>query len=357
MLSNRMSENLLSKLTIIIFTYNRHECLKRTIKYWLSYSVKLVVLDGSNVKLEDPCLQQKNIKYVHDPRGLYDRLLSSSDYIETEFMILGCDDEFYLTSALSSCIDFLIKEPSYSSCGGRAVGFHTKGKEIFGSEMYPKLKDLSLDNNNPFERIQKHFCDYEVAHLYSVNRSSNWKIICKYVFEKEYNFFAALELQIEFLVMVAGKSKIIPAVMWMRNQEEPPIRGTSPSVSYTARIPKWWFDKRYKEEKQDFLNRMQRACNELLKDQSLKINQKEISILYEIFVNKSLKNNLFQNFFFRTIIDLTPQIIREKIKTFLIWYKFKTLNYKSLKDEVDLLETQGVSVNHKELNKIISILK
>lgn len=351
-----MHANLLSKLTIIIFSYNRHECLKRTIKYWLSYNVKLVVLDGSDVKLQDPCLHENNIKYVHDPRGLYERLLSSIDYIETEFMMLGCDDEFYLTSALSSCIEFLLKEPTYSSCGGRAVGFHTMGKKIFGSEMYPTLKDLSLDQDTPFERTKKHFCNYEVAHLYSVNRSSNWKIICKYVFEKEYNFFAALELQIEFLVLVAGKSKIIPKVMWLRNQEEPPIRGTSPSVSYAARMPKWWHHKTYKEEKKDFLNRMQTACDDLLKDNASKINQDEISNVYELFVNKSLENNLFQKFFFRKLIDLTPHIIREIIKTFLIWYKFRTRNYKSLIDEVGLLESQGVSVNYNELNKIISIL-
>ena len=122
----------LKKLTIVIFTYNRHKYLKRTLKYWSSYDVKVLVLDGSSTKFEDPCLHAKNIKYIYDTRSLYDRLLSSVNYINTEYMILACDDEFYLPSALSSCIKFLLKETSYYSCGGRAVGFRTKKKKLLG---------------------------------------------------------------------------------------------------------------------------------------------------------------------------------------------------------------------------------
>ena len=122
----------LEKLTVVIFTYNRHEYLKRTLNYWSSYDLKVLILDGSSTKFEDPCLNFKNIKYIYDARSLYDRLLSSVDYIDTEFMILASDDEFYLPSALSTCVNFLSTEPSFSSCGGRAVGFRTKKKKIFG---------------------------------------------------------------------------------------------------------------------------------------------------------------------------------------------------------------------------------
>ena len=118
-----MTEALLEKLTIVIFSYNRHKYLKRTIKYWSNYNVQLLVLDGSDSRLIDDCISSKNIKYVYDPVSLYSRLLNSADYINTEFMILGCDDEFYFPSALSECIKFLINERSYSSCGGCAASF------------------------------------------------------------------------------------------------------------------------------------------------------------------------------------------------------------------------------------------
>ena len=127
-----MNYSLLDKLTIIIFTYNRHNFLKRTIKYWSNYNIKLVILDGSDTKLEDLYLKQQNIKYIHNTNVLYERLLSSINYIDTEFMILGTDDEFYLPSALSSCVKFLSKDISFSSCGGRAIGFGFDYKNLIG---------------------------------------------------------------------------------------------------------------------------------------------------------------------------------------------------------------------------------
>ena len=59
----------LEKLTIVIFSYNRHEYLKRTINYWSNYNVKLVILDGSNKELEEDCVKAKNIKYIYNKKG------------------------------------------------------------------------------------------------------------------------------------------------------------------------------------------------------------------------------------------------------------------------------------------------
>ena len=50
----------LEKLTIVILTYNRHKYLKRTIHYWSNYNVNLVILDGSEKKLEDQYIEAKN---------------------------------------------------------------------------------------------------------------------------------------------------------------------------------------------------------------------------------------------------------------------------------------------------------
>lgn len=349
-----MPHAFLDKLTIIIFSYNRQKYLKRTIKYWSNYNVKLLVLDGSDTKLEDSCLNTKNIKYIYDPRGLYKRLLSSIDYIDTEFMILGCDDEFYLPSALSTCINFLIKESSFSSCKGRAIGFGTrnKGKEIFGKEQYPKLRNLCLDHNNASERISKHFSNYVPAHLFSVMKSNKWQIICKYVFEKEYNFTGVWELQIEFLVMVSGKSKVIPELMWMRNLEVAPIRGTSPSMSYKVRIRNWWYQKKFRKEKEDFLNKMKKACDEFSNDQNFEFTKNVIEKLFEIYIHAPFRVNLF-----RYNVNIIINKIKKLIKTTLYSVNIITNKDKVLLEEIRLLEEQCVSVNYKDLDQVISALQ
>lgn len=349
--------NILNKLTLVICSYNRHKYLRRTINYWAKLNVNLVILDGSDSKFEDPCIKQKNIKYIYIKKSFYERLLISPDYIDTEFMLLGCDDEFYLPSSLCSCINFLLKEPSFSSCGGRAIGFSTDNEKIFGIEQYPKLKNFSLINDNFFERAKSHFSNYVPAHMYSVLRSEKWKKISKYVFQKEYSFFAAMELQLEFLIMTSGKSKIIQELMWMRNKEVPGIRGTGPSMSESMTIQNWWNKEIFADEKKDFLQKMKIATDELSSKNHKAINEKQIIEIFESYIYSYLEGQSSKNLL-NKIKHKIPYKYKRIIKTFLTrTFANKKLNYKSLTDEINSLEKDGVLINYQELNQIISVLK
>lgn len=337
----------LKKLTIVIFTYNRHKYLKRTVKYWLNYNIKLLILDGSDEKLDDPCLEEKNIKYVHNPKSLHERLLSSIDYINTEYMILACDDEFYLPSTLSSCIEFLINNPDFSSCGGRALGFGHDGKNYFGFEPYPKLRNLCLNDNSSLKRLNKHFSMYVPGHFYSVMNANKWKKVCKHTFKKKFDFFAALEIQVEFLTIVSGKSKIIPQLLWIRNREVAPV----PNYQETdTLLDIWWYDKKYLSEKKDFLKTMKKACDEISTNQNSQLTENKISMLFELYISQPVfkKNPLKRiiNFF---------QIQKKKLTKFILGRE--QIRFNSIIDQARSLESQGVIINYKELNIIISILQ
>ena len=341
-----MNYSFLDRLTIVIFTYNRHKFLKRTLNYWSNYNIKLVILDGSDTKLVDRCLNSKNIKYIYDTRGLYERLATSMNHVDTEFVILGCDDEFYLPSGLCSCIRFLTKEPDFSSCGGRALGFATNKNKLLGIQAYPKLKDLCLDQNLAFDRIYNHFSIYVPSHFYSVIRSSKYENIIKHAFEKKYNMYAIGELHLEFLVLVSGKSKIIPQLLWMRNEDVAQIADGLPQI----RGKKWWFDKYYEDEKLDFIKRMKTACDIIQKGQNLEFTENKIVMLFEHYISKPVfkKNPLKRivNFF---------QIQKKKLTKFILGRD--QIRFNSIIDKAKALESQGVLVNYEELSKIISILQ
>lgn len=350
-------KNILNKLTLVICSYNRHIYLKRTINYWAKFNVNLVILDGSDSKLEDPCTKQKNINYIYKKKSFYERLLLSPNYIDTEFMLLGCDDEFYLPSSICSCINFLLKEPSFSSCGGRAIGFSTNNKKIFGIEQYSKLKNFSLVHDSFIERAKSHFSNYVPAHMYSVLRSDEWKKICKYVFQKEYSFFAAMEMQMEFLIITSGKSKIIQELMWMRNKEVPGIRGTGPSMSESMTINNWWKKKIFADEKKDFLKKMKVATDDLSSKNNKVINEKQISEIFEAYIYTYLGSQSSKNIL-NKIKNKIPYKYKRIIKIFLPRiFANKKLSYKTLTEEVKNLEKDGVLINYQELNQIISILK
>ena len=338
-------------MTIVILTYDRPKYLKRTLNYWLSYDVKVLILDGSNAKFEDPCLQKKNIKYIHDQRSVNDRFISSINYIDTEFMIVSCDDEFYLPSALLKCVEFLSMDSSFSCCGGRAVGFRTKDEKILGIRQYPKLRSLCLDHNISADRIFKHFSSYVPAHFFSVIRAKKWKTICSYVFKKKYSCYASFEMQMEFLIMVSGKSKIISELMWMRNNEVARI-----DTELETPLEKWWYDKKHEKEKLSFLQRMKKACKEISTNQNSELNEDTIAKLFEVFV-KTLLEYKKKNFL-RQILNLFPYRIELKLIKFLKkFYKIFTEKDKSLEDEINILKAEGVSVNSEELKQIISILR
>ena len=369
-----MNEILSQKLTIVIFSYNRHEYLIRTINYWLNYNVKLLVLDGSSTKLEDECLQNKNVEYKNKIKCIYERLYFSSDYIKTEFMVLAGDDEFYLPSALTSCINFLIKEKSYSSCGGRVIGFncHNNGQEIFGYEQYPGFKNFCLNHNDPIKRIKKHFSNYEPAHFYSVRRSKNWRQISKHIFKKNHKMDAnifqkikldLMEMELEFLVLISGKSKIIPELMWLRNKELNPI---SENSYQSCSIEKWWNNENYQKDINNFLYKIKKACDEILMYKNPKITKSEISKLFDIYFNSYFCRPKVKKKIFKRILDLItnkkiihffPIKIVNFIKKITFWKKYVINNNTELIEQAQKLQSENVLINYNELKQVISTIK
>lgn len=350
-----MSEDILNKLTIVIISYNRQKYLKRIIKFWSNYKVNILIIDGSLNKLEDDFTNHKNLTYIHSQKSLYERYLNSVDFIKTEFVILACDDEFYLPSALRSCINFLLSNTSYSSCGGRAIGFRTKEKKIFGIRQYPKLKDFDLIDNNAKVRANTHFSAYVPAHFYSVITTNVWKIVISNVFKKKFNFFASFELQVEFLITISGKSKIISELMWLRNNEEPKI-----NINRDPKIDIWWNNRKFEKEKEIFIYNMKKIVNKLDLNQESKLDEHAIKNIFETYVQKINENT--KKTYLRKISKLIPYEIKQLIKFIKNWYYSKTyrhrsiLNEKNFSEETEVLEKEKIFINQEELNKITSIL-
>ena len=344
---NKLDYSQLKKLTIIIPSYRRQDLLSRCMQYWSGKNVNIIVLDGSEVSLEKNFLNNinSNIKYIHNPKNLYERLLLSLNYIETEYVMLGCDDEFYLQSSLNSCLNRLSQDKTLVCCMGRAMGFSFYNNTVVGHNVYHKLKNRFQDDDDPAIRLKKHFSDYTIAHMYGVTRASFWKIIAKSVFSKEYNFFAAMELQLEFLILYAGKSTVLPELMWMRSGENDGIRNTSPSLTTSFDFFTWWRSSENKKEKNDFINRIKFACHEINQ-----LNNKRYDL--DIF-------NLFENYFqfnrpkfYNKFYKYLPSFIRDIIKYFFKMFGHDVTKRTPLNNIIKSLIDNGIKVELSDLKKI-----
>ena len=110
--------NSLAKLTLVVPTYNRHSYALRNMFYWSGRSVTVHVLDGSPTPISLPELSglAQNIHYHHLPVSIFDRLRIATELISTDYCALMGDDEFFIPSALESCIAELDLYSDLVSC-------------------------------------------------------------------------------------------------------------------------------------------------------------------------------------------------------------------------------------------------
>jgi|688.fasta_scaffold55566_3 glycosyltransferase domain-containing protein len=353
---DNLNSHLLKKLTIVIPTYNRHAFMLRNMQYWSGKSVTVIYLDGSKKAIDPSFLTRigTNIKYIHNPIGVCERILSSISFVVTEYVMLGCDDEFYIVSALKNCLIKLNSDPHFVTCFGRALGFGWYSNSVIGFNAYNKLKNLILDDQSSISRLRKHFSNYVPAHIYAITRSSIWKIAVKAIYSKEYNFYASVEIQMEFLLCYAGKSLVIPELLWLRSDECIPLHGTSDHTNPSRTFIKWWFDKDKEKEKNDFIARMENACR-----QFNELNKKN----YIVDINNILETYIQsqKTFLFFRVYKYLPNSIRTIIKKIFKIFGNDLTKKTLLIDSAISLEATGVRVDFNELavieKKIISFYK
>ena len=359
----------LSKLTIIIVTYNRKNFILRTMNYWSGSNLNLVVVDGSKCPIDENVLKKfsKNISYYHRPISVQQRMIFATSLVNTEFALLGGDDEFFVPSALNSCIEKLIKNDELVSCIGRAMKFSFKKKQTIGRLVYPLLKNHKLIDEDPMIRIKKHFSNYIPRHCYSICRSNYWKIAWSEAYFKEYNFLGAPEKYFEFLITFSNKSVSIPELMWLRSDENIPIRGVSPSSILGYEISDWWDDNKYKKDKMEFINRIEKNCKEISK-LNKKEYQPDVTLGYEVLVNffkkdfrKLFKKGLFASYlnFLHSVFKKLPNIFKTPVKLIFRNFGFKPLQLNELPffDQLTVLEKDGVKINYDELKNIEKIVR
>jgi len=342
-----MSKNnftLLSKLTILILSYNRQKFAIRNMQYWSGTNVSVILIDGSQKKIDKDILSKlhKNIIYIHSPKDYAKRIKSFLYKIKTKYVILGCDDEFYIPSALNSCLKNLIKDRELSVCGGFVWGFEFKNKLMLGYNVYPERKKVFLSELDPNIRLQKHFSDYCIIHYYSVCRTDLFQIAIEEVFKKNSpinnNCYAMSEILFEFLMCYSGKSKIIPELMTLRSNENIGFNSLNPDENIgfnffnkkiDERFDYWWLDKNNKLKKDQLINFVKLSCKKIdsINKNIFSCNVENIFKNYVEFLQKKKKPFYI---YFKSLYRPFPLFLRNNIKELLKYLGYFEDNVKKI---------------------------
>lgn len=262
-----IERNNLSRLTLVMPTYERQDFALRLMNYWAGKGPHLIVIDGSAKPIEPTKLDifDSHIQYLHRPVGLYQRLLEALHLVGTEFVALAGDDEFYVPSAVNQCIKELDNDKGLVACCGLVLGYGIKNRSIYGKNKYGNLFGYSIDSENALNRVKHHMSNYLPSLVYAISRTEVWKISWRNILTKEFPFFASAEIQLELCMSYAGRSKVIRQLMWMRAHNiNKPIRGTDPSLDRGTRINHWWEDKKNKAQHAEFITIMSATFKQLI---------------------------------------------------------------------------------------------
>ena len=211
--------NQLDKLTVCIFSFNRPKELTRVINYWCQNGVKTVVMDASASKLAID--SRANLKYFHVPNlPLQQRLIKFSENIETEYMLLSPDDDFFFPNGITDTIKFLDGNLDFSSAQGLRLRFYD----------YPAfnwIPDYLEHSKLNFEKEDKQLRLLDMYqprnYIYSILRTSNYQKIMNClqgVYSTKRNSIMMNEFIFSYTLPLLGKHKTLPILYSARKAHE-----------------------------------------------------------------------------------------------------------------------------------------
>jgi glycosyltransferase domain-containing protein len=179
-----------------------------------------LILDASD-KI-NPHKFPPNVRYLHVPgMSLNKRLRKFATLVDTDYILLSPDDDFYSLAGINEVISFLENNKDYSSAQGLRIRFGDK--PIFNwIPDYTKQIELNFNQDDPVQRTLA--MAKSMHYIYSIIRTSNYKelVSClKNTDSDSRDSYAVTELIFNYCLPVFGKHKILPLLYQLRKSHEP----------------------------------------------------------------------------------------------------------------------------------------
>ena len=217
----------LSDITIVIMSRERGEVLLRTLEYWSSQNVRLVVIHNTENPLSVESFSNQ-LTYRLD-RGSYgERCAIVPELIKTKYSILSADDEFYTPSGLTAMRSFLEENENFSSVGGRTLAIGKYGQQLTGTSAYSNMNNYRNSSNSSLGRICNHYnmeFGNRIGGIYRLMKTENFNRIM-HIFGKvsKVKMPYIYEVTGEVLVNSMGNCLYLPQIYWIRNWINEPVQ-------------------------------------------------------------------------------------------------------------------------------------
>jgi len=158
-------------------------------------------------------------------------------FVDTPYVVLGADDDFFVPRMLDRALAFLKTHPDYSIAHGEAVSFALEPCMAHGQiGDVSRYKQVTLDCKEAARRFYSHLTNYSGT-WYSVQRTvqlrENWKKAAGLISEV---FFP--ELLSSCLSVIQGKAKKLDG-LYMVRQHRPENKYSGPDLFDWIAWPDW----------------------------------------------------------------------------------------------------------------------
>ena len=247
----------LSNLTVVVPSWQRQDYLLRQIRHWSASSASLVIVDGSRLPLPDRIRSSveahPRITYRHEHSSFPERVAIAAEMMETPYAVMLGDDEFFLRTGLSACIDVLEHDQDLVGCMGQVLSFSPVGpyRRVVFARDYASLHGYSIRHAAPADRLIAAMSEYKMATCYAVLRTPTWRKSWGTI--GSWGSSPAHEVQQVMAVHLLGGLATTNHVQWLRSIENPSHYVSTEESDRYIYFPEWWESPRYATERSDFV--------------------------------------------------------------------------------------------------------
>jgi glycosyltransferase domain-containing protein len=204
-----------NKITILVNVHNRHRHLARQLDYIHDHYDRILVCDSSDAEYAGKN-DYPNVEYFYYPHWEYvDKLADIVKKVETPYVHLCADDDFYFPKSIEACVNFLISNPDYASAQGQYVSFHWNGKHFNIAPMYRNLAGRDICGSDVSDRLIEVFRPY-VQMLYAVHHTDNLRQCFIRAGTNGITNHRLVELLVSIIAIINGGHKVLPLLYGVR---------------------------------------------------------------------------------------------------------------------------------------------
>jgi hypothetical protein len=163
MTSDFLLKKIMNNFLIIIPT-NREKFIKNISNYYSKTRLQVIVVHNLEKNFGE--FETKNIKfYFSDKKNILERVLDISDKINTEYSLIFSDDDFILEESVYRCIEFLNKNPEFSSAQSLCFNFSYENlsslnnQSGINTDLINRQKDSKNNNIRLFQSLTYRYVD------------------------------------------------------------------------------------------------------------------------------------------------------------------------------------------------------